>query len=180
MVTRTSICSQFRTISHHRPDALYWYAGSLLRLSVLNLPGTLPRTLPLTHPLPLPHGRALRTHSSPAAAAVVVGPGPARGGAGGLSLEAVEALEAAARVARDDGGGDALGPVGHPLGGAAVLVRGVVAAADRGALHKTSCTRVAKSGATEGQPPGLEGRMSQLTVTACRPGTVCSHPINES
>ena len=40
----------------------------------------------------------------------------ARGGAGGLSLEAVEALEAAARVVRDDGGGDALGPVGHPLG----------------------------------------------------------------
>ena len=35
----------------------------------------------------------------------------ARGSAGGLFLEADETLEAAARVARDDGGGDALGPV---------------------------------------------------------------------
>ena len=116
--------------------ALYWYAGSLLRLSLLTLP----------------HGRAPRTHSPPMAAAAVA---RARFGRravapvalGGLSLpsEAVEALEAAACVARDDGGGDALGPVGHPLGdalgpvghplgGAAVLVRGAVAATARGAL----------------------------------------------
>ena len=53
-----------------------------------------------------------------------------RGGAGGLSLEAVEALEATACVARDD---CAPGP-GHPFGGPAVLVRGAVAAVALGTL----------------------------------------------
>ena len=37
----------------------------------------------------------------------------ARGGAGGLPLETVEALEGVSRVACDDGGGDALGTVGR-------------------------------------------------------------------
>ena len=56
--------------------------------------------------------------------------------AGSLSLEGRSRQQrvSPAWVARGDGGGDALGPVGHPFGGVDVLVRGGVAAVALGAL----------------------------------------------
>ena len=135
----------------------HWFAGANLRFSPLCSPS---RSLAVKCRLTRRRRRRwLWARASGSAA---------RGDAGGLPLEAVEALEAAACVAHDDGGGDVLGLVGHPLGGAAVLICGAVAAVAR-VLH-VQCTCIQKAerpvliGIVKGGVDGRLGRRSSWPV----------------